>query len=224
MANTPIYEHKPLGSTRSIRVIILKGTSRSLFWPSATDNGLEVELEEVSLDSSPSYEALSYTWDGQVPDRPIRCHGKIMKVTKNCEIALLRLRNQSKRRLWIDSICINQDSVSEKNTQIPLMGAIYGKCSRVLVWLGEGTEASGRGFRYLRDIFLILQPSLAQMALRNIRTPSASQRLPSDIEQNIWQRKLAFQGNLPVITTTELGSFVKSRRKQADMWPRGCYH
>lgn len=223
MSSPPIYKHKPLSSTRSIRVLNLKGTSGGLFRRSTTENVLEIELEEVSLDSSLSYEALSYTWDGQVPDRPINCHGKIMKVTKNCEIALLRLRNQLKRQLWVDSICINQDSVLEKNTQIPLMGEIYGKCSRVLVWLGEGSEASDRGFRYLRDIARIsnpLKPSMALVALANINTPtpSAYPKLPYEVEQEIWQRKLAFKGIFPLTLDTGLGSFLNPRGKQTDVW------
>ncbi|KAI1734866.1 hypothetical protein F4680DRAFT_436741 [Xylaria scruposa] len=28
--------------------------------------------------------------------------------------------------LWADSLCINQDDVRKKNTQVPLMGRIYG--------------------------------------------------------------------------------------------------
>ena len=206
-----MYKHRPLSSARSIRVINLKGTRRSLFhslfgWLSSAEQQqqqlqlqqhqqpLEVELEEVSLDSSPSYEALSYTWDGQTPDRPIKCHGRTMKITKNCETALLRLRRKSDRRLWIDSICIDQQSVPEKNTQVPLMGEIYGKCRKVLVWLGEGTEASDRSFEYLKDIFSIL--ILDHRMWRIMQRPAAALDLAlvHQLEERIRERKEAFRG------------------------------
>lgn len=41
--------------------------------------------------------------------------------------------------IWIDAICINQDDLSEKSQQVPLMSQIYGSCRCVLMWLG-GSE------------------------------------------------------------------------------------
>lgn len=40
-------------------------------------------------------------------------------------------------RIWIDSICINQENPVEVNQQIPLMGDIYRKAGYVNIWLGE---------------------------------------------------------------------------------------
>lgn len=37
----------------------------------------------------------------------------------------------------VDSVCINQDDVSERNSQVGLMGEIYRGESRVIVWLGN---------------------------------------------------------------------------------------
>lgn len=39
--------------------------------------------------------------------------------------------------LWADAICINQTNVIERNLQVALMGAIYSKAQRVIVWLGD---------------------------------------------------------------------------------------
>jgi hypothetical protein len=38
--------------------------------------------------------------------------------------------------LWIDQICINQNSVAEKSSQVELMGDVYSKAKQVIVWLG----------------------------------------------------------------------------------------
>lgn len=188
------YSHQPLRSPRSIRVINLKGTSGGLFRRAQQDQSLEVELEEISLDSPPSYEALSYTWGGQELDRPLRCHGKELKITKNCEIALLRLRRPSKRRLWIDSICIDQNNIEEKNAQIPLMGEVYGRAERVLVWLGEGTDASDRAIRYLKDVYACVTPALFLASINNNRAPAADPRIPDALAQKIIPLRKAFQG------------------------------
>jgi hypothetical protein len=53
-------------------------------------------------------------------------------------MALTRLRLVSvSRYLWIDQLCIDQDNEDEKAPQIQLMGQIYRKAQRVIVWLGE---------------------------------------------------------------------------------------
>ncbi|KAK3315634.1 heterokaryon incompatibility protein-domain-containing protein [Apodospora peruviana] len=203
-----IYEHKPLSSPRSIRIIKLKGTHRSLrsrlsrLAPAADEQPqpLEVELDEVSLDSSSplSYEALSYTWDGQKADRSIKCHGRTMLVTRNCEMALFGLRTKSTRCLWIDSICINQKSVAEKNTQVPLMGEIYGKCSKVLVWLGKATEASDQALQYLRDISGIVRQMAAQnptqwMMMYSSTAGGPDLNIPPNVMKRIEDRRKIFR-------------------------------
>jgi hypothetical protein len=39
-----------------------------------------------------------------------------------------------------DAVCINQNDHQERLGQIKLMGDIYRKATRVLVWLGEDTD------------------------------------------------------------------------------------
>ena len=43
--------------------------------------------------------------------------------------------------IWIDALCINQDDLQERATQVKLMGRIYGRAEFVNIWLGEeGTQ------------------------------------------------------------------------------------
>lgn len=94
------------------------------------------------------YEAVSYTWADLEGDKRL-CHPifvgpqlDAVLVTKNCMSALRRYRNRHKRLLWIDAICINQNNPAERQFQVSLMGKIYSRASRVLIYLGEASEST----------------------------------------------------------------------------------
>jgi heterokaryon incompatibility protein (HET) len=150
MANMPArlsksqapFRHLRLSSPRSIRLLALLP---SLEFKSE----LEAILTEVSLDNvsenKNSYEALSYVWGSRFGTEPIRCDGKQLLVTPNCESALRHLRLRDKTRiLWIDAICIDQEnnafSTKERNSQVALMGEIYAKAAHTLCWFGQGND------------------------------------------------------------------------------------
>jgi len=110
---------------------------------------IRCRLNEISLDDKTEtalpYEALSYVWGKPVGTRPIECAGGTLMVTPNCELALRHLRLARRERvLWIDAMCINQASAQEKSVQVPLMGDVYARATRVLVWLGPGNDETGR--------------------------------------------------------------------------------
>lgn len=125
------------------------------------DGTIEIELQEIWLSDCPQYEALSYTWGQRLLNRNIICEGKRLRVTENCLAALRRLAQRTTRYFWIDSICIDQQSILEKQIQIPYMSRIYGDADRVIVWLGEATGASDRAIQYLKDIFAAERGNIA---------------------------------------------------------------
>lgn len=47
--------------------------------------------------------------------------------------------------IWIDSICINQNDVDERTSQVGIMREIYAKCTEVIIWLGEAGESDHLG-------------------------------------------------------------------------------
>ena len=64
------------------------------------------------------------------------------KLAKTFTAALLRLRPDPRTRreayrLWIDQICINQEDMAERSTQVTLMGQIFEQAQCTVVWLGE---------------------------------------------------------------------------------------
>lgn len=85
------------------------------------------------------YEALSYVWGGPQKPCSVLINGRTLAITSNLSAALVRLRDRHLERiLWVDAICIDQESRVEREEQVRMMTGIYYKASRVLVWLGEG--------------------------------------------------------------------------------------
>ena len=106
--------------------------------------------------SKPNYHALSYTWEGQQLSCPIQCAGKTILTTANCIAAMRQLRAEDGIDIyWIDSICIDQTSLSERSAQVALMGEIYKDAYMVIAWLGESdpvTEGAIQCLKSLMDI------------------------------------------------------------------------
>ncbi|KAK0645797.1 heterokaryon incompatibility protein-domain-containing protein, partial [Cercophora newfieldiana] len=93
----------------------------------------------------PPYEALSYQWgnaDGNQPPA-ITINGISKQITPNLHSALRHIRDTGRERvLWIDALCINQDDLEEKSSQVQRMAGIYQLAERVLVWLGDASADS----------------------------------------------------------------------------------
>lgn len=106
----------------------------------------------ASLDDDISYEALSYAWGDPHSKAFIEFESLPFPITANLYSALQQLRPISAPRyLWIDALCIDQTNVSEKSHQVQLMGDIYKRAARVLVWLGEADEDSDLAFHILTE-------------------------------------------------------------------------
>ena len=140
------YQYRLLSGPRHFRILKLQG-------PLLPEAVVKAELSEANLDSSPAYEALSYTWESQTPSATIVVGGKALLVTQNCEKALRRLlRGRLSRTVWVDSICINQASIDERNHQVRLMGEIYQQADRVNIWLGPSTQATDTAMTALNQL------------------------------------------------------------------------
>ena len=96
------------------------------------------KLITTNTQDAPAYETLSYVWGTSSRNESLELsNGTSLRTTKTLEQALPHIANQcSTGYLWIDQICINQDDLSERAQQVSIMGDVYSKCKRVLVWLG----------------------------------------------------------------------------------------
>ena len=110
----------------------------------------------VNMSSGPSYEALSYVWGVMETDTSyfLDIDGTLKEITPNLHHALQALRpKQSPRDLWVDAVCINQDDIEDKETQICMMEEIYKSAKRVAVYLGEPATVSTTLLSFLnRDV------------------------------------------------------------------------
>jgi hypothetical protein len=134
------YEHLPY---KFIRVLTLE--------PGFLGSPIRGRLINVPLFESPElYEALSYSWGQSMRENIIYIDGKPFRVANNLFEALHNLRRTiSSRVLWIDAICINQDNMAEKSTQVMLMPEIYRNARTVQIWLGQATVFTAFGVRVL---------------------------------------------------------------------------
>ncbi len=107
-----------------------------------------------SIDEGPpDFEALSYTWGDATEKHWISCDGKAIQVTRNLLVALQHLRqSDGPRVIWIDAVCINQEDMAERGQQVQIMGSIYNKAGRVVVWLGEAHADSPKAFELIRKL------------------------------------------------------------------------
>ena len=106
----------------------------------------------VPADTKLSYAAVSYMWGDATTTAHILVNRQPFRVRLN----LLELLEELKARryrgfLWIDAICIDQSSILEHNHQVAIMGKIFTKASRVIVWLGIPTEDMKCSLEFLED-------------------------------------------------------------------------
>ncbi len=125
------------------------------------DAPLQCRIFPCRLEDTPyiPYEALSYVWGPQEPLHNLLCgvRWRVLRIGPNLLDALLHLRlhpwnNPSSRVLWIDRICINQEDIDERASQVRLMHSIYRRCRQALVWLGTGDSNIEAAFECARFI------------------------------------------------------------------------
>jgi hypothetical protein len=106
--------------------------------------GLKAELFAVddTLLGTTDYDAVSYVWGSGERDRIIVLNGRPFLVTTNVYNVIYRSSSyRGERVVWIDTICINQDDVEEKKSQIQRMRNIYDQATTVQIFLPDSPSA-----------------------------------------------------------------------------------
>ncbi|KIW84426.1 hypothetical protein Z517_03676 [Fonsecaea pedrosoi CBS 271.37] len=156
-----MYEKAKLENGCNIRLLELE--------PGTADDPVRCRLQPVSLESCPSYECISYVWEGLPGNATIFCEGQPVEIKANLYAALKAFRDVAKARtLWADALCINQKDKPEKARQIPLMPQIYGRARQVLLWLGPSQRLTEEAFDKLKLLAMLWE----QRAGRIDRRPS----------------------------------------------------
>lgn len=144
-----LYQYTPLSSESSIRLLRLKNyiASQGLM------HSIEVDLFEVPIEDSPTFEAVSYAWDHTDARATMLCNEKQLQVSPAVVDMLINLHRISTVRVfWVDAVCIDQSSTMDKNIQVPRMRLVFSEAQRVWIWLGQGTYESKLGFDFLVEM------------------------------------------------------------------------
>jgi hypothetical protein len=121
--------------------------------PGDISDPLSCTLENYADATAQGWTCLSYTWGTEPATKEIKINGISFLVRSNVYDFLKEARRQGLTNLWIDSICINQSNMEERNAQVELMSRIFSDAKLVMVWLGQGSEATERAFRLLESGF-----------------------------------------------------------------------
>lgn len=96
--DSPDYDYESLSGPRDIRILKLM--------PGEENEDIYCELDCVSLDDKPEYEAISYVWGDPKMTRKIRCGRGVLDVTVNLYSVLHQIRSPTAlRKLWADAVC-----------------------------------------------------------------------------------------------------------------------
>ncbi|KAI8648186.1 HET domain-containing protein [Fusarium keratoplasticum] len=143
------YHYMPLPRQGWFRLLTIE--------PAEASQVISCRLDHYEIDSSASYEAISYTWGDEKSTKSMLVNGKPFHLRPNLFSAFQAMRNaNTPRTIWVDAICINQGDISERNNQVRQMNDIYSKAEVVNVWLGESTESSDIGIDFLKKFHSLM--------------------------------------------------------------------
>lgn len=226
------FVHTPLNDpAKEIRIATI--------YPSASiDSPVRCGLSTFTLSTAPNYEALSYCWGDENDTRPIFLEERPYRITTNLFSALRQLRlAETERRVWVDSMCINQSSHYEKNHQIPLMGDIYKRARQVVAWLGDSDEETRIALHLIADWAVTTKrlsdsrPPVEEVRgkLDHLVDPKSWDALCNLLERPYWTRlwalqecvlatKLVFQCGKVLIEHSLLVDFLRAEDRVKRPW------
>jgi hypothetical protein len=122
--------------------------------PGAGSDRIQCTLIQPPGTRALEYECISYRAGDPADILVIEVNGHPFNSFASLGAALRKIRLPDRSRLiWTDQICINQNEVAERSSQVSKMRTFYERAECVIAWLGalqEG-EIAFRAMRELRD-------------------------------------------------------------------------
>lgn len=132
------YSHLPEGNIRLLKLLPHRDKDSPL-----QCSLIDYPLQDLHECNHHLYDSLSYAWGSLEKSQSILIGNCSLPITTNLHTALLRLRDRFLERIiWVDAICINQQNLNERGSQVQRMAMIYALANRVIVWLGEAGDNS----------------------------------------------------------------------------------
>ncbi|KAF2852009.1 hypothetical protein T440DRAFT_353483, partial [Plenodomus tracheiphilus IPT5] len=120
--------YQPLDpTTHQIRLVKLyRDPNEDVEDSSSSLRKLSCSMKVSDLGAAPPYAVLSYTWGNALPVRTIRMDGKELEIRQNLHDFLKAFCNDQANThyLWIDQLCVDQQSNIERNHQVRMMSQI----------------------------------------------------------------------------------------------------
>lgn len=115
---------------------------------------VQADLVCVSLDDDPSYLAISYVWGDPSIVGYFESHqeGQERRVPYNkgvFDIISTILERDTTLYFWIDALCINQENLNERASQVALMGTIFSRARQVVAFIGQADETSTTAMEFI---------------------------------------------------------------------------
>jgi hypothetical protein len=153
------YVYQPLKDDE-IRLLTL--------YPGIPGQEMMCSLVVERLQASRQYQALSYRWGEDVPNKPIMIlsyksaskpkslrdfKGSKLYTRSNLFEALQQLRHpEHEITLYVNALCINHDNLNEKYPQASRTQEIFNRASNVIVWLGTEKATSRTAFKFIPKV------------------------------------------------------------------------
>jgi hypothetical protein len=151
------FVYQPLDpSKREIRLFHLNRTDSSDNVEIITGAIVHVSLDNhFDCDAETCYDTVSYAWGNPELSKKVLVDGYTLPVTRNAESALRSMRlTEETRRVWIDSICIDQTNLEERAQQVMLMGSIYeDSCLNVIHLFEDDRPMLNRAIANINAIY-----------------------------------------------------------------------
>ncbi|PWY71306.1 hypothetical protein BO83DRAFT_362685 [Aspergillus eucalypticola CBS 122712] len=124
------------------------------FESTAPEEPLRLSLKTCKFAEKPNHNSLSYEWGTTAADQPILVNNRLFFIRENLYNFTKVLASSAYRDTYffVDAICINQNDISERNTQVQRMGHLFAEAENVLVWLGSATAESDLIFDVCIDL------------------------------------------------------------------------
>src|ERR1700761_3147628 len=108
------FRYRPLRAADEIRLLRLPPKTSS-----SPHSILQATIHHAYLSDSPLYTAVSWMWGPKQEFVDLIINSAVLPVQANLERIIRCLQDDTQtRNLWVDAICIHQDSVEERNHQV----------------------------------------------------------------------------------------------------------
>jgi len=186
----PLSLYRPLdGAKYEIRILEIEIDSSEGNDEQPPGSGtLLCHLKHESLVQITEYHALSYCWGDHTVTKDINVDGIMTPITVNLEAALQQLKCQRISRVWVDAICINQEDLYERASQLARMGLIYSRATSAIAWLGLASGYSASAIGLLKDLAIAEDGWHASLCFAN-----AADDLSDIFTRPYWRRKWIIQ-------------------------------